>query len=127
MIIASAWARRLSAFAALAREELQLLEQLGSVSRHFTTHDTLAKAGDVADLVLVVLDGLACEYKLLPDGRRQILAYLFPGDMTDPRQLLLPRWEHSLCVLWPARVATLPPEAVQRLERHPNIGQAIGR
>lgn len=127
MINTSAWARRLGNLAVLTHEELQLLERLASASRHFTTHDAIAKAGDPADRMLVVLDGLACEYKLLPDGRRQILAYLFPGDMTDPRQLLLTRWEHSLCVLWPSRIATLLPEAVQRLERHPNIFQALAR
>jgi CRP-like cAMP-binding protein len=127
MIHISAWARRLAGFAALTPEELQLLEQLASGSRHFTTHDTPAKSGEPADRVLVVLEGLACEYKLLPDGRRQILAYLFPGDMTDPRELLLPRMQHSLCILWPARIATLMSDAAQRLERHPNIVRALGR
>jgi CRP-like cAMP-binding protein len=127
MITVSAWARRLGNLASLTHEEMHLLEQLAASSRHFATHDAIAKAGDPADRMLVVLDGLACEYKLLPDGRRQILAYLFPGDMTDPRQLLLTRWDHSLCVLWPARIATLMPDAVQRLERHPNIFRAVTR
>lgn len=124
---ASAWARRIGGLASLDAGELMLLDQLGSASRHFSAHDNLAKAGDPVDRMLIVLDGLACEFKLLPDGRRQILGYLFPGDMTDPRQPLLPRWDHSLCVLWPARVATLMPEAVQRLERQPNIALALGR
>jgi CRP-like cAMP-binding protein len=127
MMPASAWTRRLASFAVLKPDEQHLLEQLGISSRHFTTHEGVVKAGDLADRVLVVLDGLACEFKLLPDGRRQILAYLFAGDMTDPRYLQSAKWNHSLCSLWPTRVATLTAEAVQRLERSPNIAAALAR
>lgn len=127
MMNVSAWARRLNGLAPLTPDDLRALDQLAAGSRHIGTHDDLAKAGDTADRIHVVLGGLVCESKLLPDGRRQILGYLFAGDMTDPRQLLLSRWDHSLCVLWPARVATLGADAMQRLERHPNIILALGR
>ncbi|HTU66372.1 MAG TPA: Crp/Fnr family transcriptional regulator [Steroidobacteraceae bacterium] len=123
----SAWVRRLSSFATFSHDELNLLEQLGGASRQYATQDGLVKAGDPADRIFVVLEGLACQFKLLPDGRRQILAYLFPGDMCDPRHLLAPRWNHAMCVLWPARIAALTLESVQRLERYPNIAAAISR
>jgi CRP-like cAMP-binding protein len=127
MMPASAWARRLASLAHLTSDELQLLDQLSISARHFATHDDLAKTGDAADRVHVVLDGLVGEFKLLSDGRRQILGYLFAGDMTDPRHLLQARWDHPLCILWPARIASLNTEAVQRLERSPNIASAFAR
>lgn len=127
MTATSSWARRLGSHAPLSPDEQRLVEQLGASIREYSTDDLLVKAGDPSDRVFVVLDGLAGEFKLLPDGRRQILPYLLPGDMTDPRQLLMPQWDHSICVLWPARIATLLPDAVHRLEQHPGIRQAIAR
>lgn len=124
---ASRWVRRLARFAPLTLEEQRLLTDLTVSSRAFPANDGLVKSGDPADKVIVVLDGLVCRYKLLPDGRRQILAYLFGGDMGDPRQLLLNFTDYSMCVLRPAEIAVLTPAAMQRLERHPNIVLAIAR
>jgi CRP-like cAMP-binding protein len=43
-------------------------------------HD-LINAGDRPDNVHLILEGFACRYKLLPNGERQIMAYLVPGDI----------------------------------------------
>jgi CRP-like cAMP-binding protein len=121
------WLRRLSRHAPLAREEVAALEESAAATRHFATHDDLVKAGDPADRVFVILDGYACRYRLLADGRRQIVSYLFAGDMSDPRELLLGNTQFALCVLWPSVVATLDVEMLQRLEKHPNLALAIAR
>jgi CRP-like cAMP-binding protein len=124
---ASAWIDRLSRYAPLGAEDKALLEQAVAAPRLYAAQEALAKAGDPAEFAFVVLDGLACEFKLLPDGRRQILGYLFAGDMSDGRQSLMPRWSHAMCVLWPARVALLSPELLHRFEQRPGIARAIGR
>lgn len=124
---ASTWIRQLGCFAPLDAEDLKLLELAAGNARLYSTQDSLAKAGDSSDRMFVVLEGLACEYKMLPDGRRQILAYLFAGDMSDPRQLTLPYWDHSLSALWPSRILTLTTENVQRLESRSNILRAFNR
>ena len=41
---------------------------------------TLFGEGDAADALYNVTAGTVKLYKLLPDGRRQILGFLFPGD-----------------------------------------------
>lgn len=124
---ASRWIRRLARFTSLTLEEQRLLMELTSSSRPFPANDGLLKAGDAADRVFLILDGLVCRYKLLPDGRRQILAYLFPGDMGDPRQLLLNCADCSMCVLRSSEIGVLTAASMQRLERHPNIVLAISR
>src|ERR1700750_686807 len=35
-----------------------------------------------AENATVILSGVACRYKMIADGRRQIVALLFPGDIT---------------------------------------------
>jgi CRP-like cAMP-binding protein len=121
------WIRRLSHFSTLTPEEQRVLEDVSAASRRCAVADDLLKMGDPADRVCILLEGLACRHKLLPDGRRQILAYLFAGDMTDPRQLLQPRVDHSICVIWPAEVAMLSSASVHKLESHPNIALAMAR
>jgi CRP-like cAMP-binding protein len=121
------WIRRLARFATFTPEELRTLEDVSAATRRCAVSEDLAKAGDPTDRVIVILEGFACRHKLLPDGRRQILAYLFPGDMGDPRQALQSRVDYSMCVLWPAEIATLTLASIQRLERYANISTAMAR
>ncbi len=43
-------------------------------------HSTLFREGDAVGHLYTVIHGAVKLYKLLPDGRRQITAFLFPGD-----------------------------------------------
>jgi CRP-like cAMP-binding protein len=121
------WVQRLSRHAPLSPEEQRALHESAAATRHFATHDDLVKAGDPADRLFVILDGYACRYRLLADGRRQIVSYLFAGDMSDPRELLNERMTFSLCVLWPSMVATLSADTLHRLEGHSNLRLALAR
>jgi CRP-like cAMP-binding protein len=125
--VSGPWFQRLARFAPLTPVERTALEDSVSATRHFATHDDLAKAGEVADRLFVILEGYACQYRLLADGRRQVVSYLFAGDMTDPRQLQLPDVDFSLCVLWPSVVATLSVESLENLESHHNVRAAFAR
>ena len=121
------WIRRLARFATFTPDEQRLLEEASATTRRFAVGDDPQKLGDPSDRVFVVLEGLACRHKLLPDGRRQIIAYLFAGDMGDPRQLLQPHVDCSMCILWPSEVSMLTLPVIQRLDQHPNIAQAMAR
>lgn len=121
------WIRQLARFATLTPQEQQALEECAAATRHFATHDDLVKAGDASARVFVILEGHACRYRLLADGRRQIVSYLLAGDMTDPRELQLPQVDFSLCVLWPSVVATIDAQSLQRLEEHASIRTAFAR
>ncbi len=96
-------------------------------TRRCAANDDLHKPGDSAGRLFVVLEGVVCQHKILADGRRQILAYLFAGDMADPREPLQPHMDHALCVIWPSEVATLTSSSMQRLDQFPNITQAMSR
>ena len=39
--------------------------------------------GDVPRSAFVLTQGMAFRYRLLPDGKRQILSFMIPGDMLD--------------------------------------------
>jgi CRP/FNR family transcriptional regulator len=71
--------RPLSVCAALDRAELQELEHL-SRHVHFVSGGTVFAEEEIATSFYNVLEGVLRLYKLLPDGRRQIVGFALPGD-----------------------------------------------
>ncbi len=69
-------------------------------------------------------DGFACRYKMLSNGRRQILSFHYPGDM--PVHLKVR--DHALLSVTPVRTAFIPHDAVRAIMRErPGVGNALGR
>ena len=62
----------------------------------FPEHSDIIREGEMPSGVFVVTAGHACGYKILPDGRRQILDFMFPGDMTERHSLLLRETDHGI-------------------------------
>ena len=71
--------RNVSVCAALDLSELGALEALAE-DVHFAEKQAITLQGDAADTVYNVTEGTVRLYKLLPDGRRQIVGFLLPGD-----------------------------------------------
>jgi CRP/FNR family transcriptional regulator len=71
--------RPLSVCAALDRAELRELEYL-SRHAHFTSSQTVFAQEEMTTSFYNVLEGVLRLYKLLPDGRRQIVGFALPGD-----------------------------------------------
>ncbi len=71
--------RRLSLCAALDKVELRELERLGR-HVHFRSCETVFAQEEITTSFYNLLDGVMRLYKLLPDGRRQIVGFALPGD-----------------------------------------------
>jgi CRP-like cAMP-binding protein len=69
---------------------------------------------------------MACRYRLMPDGRRQILTFLIPGDLFGLHAFLLKVMDHSVGTLVPTRLAWISrATAFDLFEHHPRIGAAL--
>jgi CRP-like cAMP-binding protein len=118
--------RRLENFTPLAEAEQRALGDAVTKVRRFGAHEDLIQEGEPTDGVKLILEGLACRYKLLPDGRRQIVAYLVPGDLCDIRVFLLKHMDHNIGTLAAVEAAILSQERVlDLLERFPNLARAL--
>lgn len=71
--------RGLAVCGALAQGELPSLAAI-AVSKRLEAGQMLFHEGDPAEDVFTLTDGSLKLYKLLADGRRQIMGFLFPGD-----------------------------------------------
>jgi CRP-like cAMP-binding protein len=67
----------------------------------------LMSEGDRPERVRIVLSGWLCRYKVLEDGRRQIVNFVLPGETCDAYGYLLPQLDHSIGTLTPVVNAEL--------------------
>jgi CRP-like cAMP-binding protein len=118
--------QRLAGVLPLSAEESRALEDAAGPARLYRAREDLAREGHGASHIGLLASGFAFRCRILPDGRRQIVSYLVPGDWCDSRQLLLPVATHSVSTLTPANVVPFARETLLALvERYPRIGQAL--
>jgi CRP-like cAMP-binding protein len=98
---------KLMGFARLDEEDIALLKKLTVKVRKISARQDLIREGDRPGPVFVLLSGWACRYKLVPEGRRQIVAFMMPGDACDVHVSLLAEMDHSIETLTPAIVAMI--------------------
>ena len=118
--------RKLSNFTELSAEESAALVDCCKDVREVAAREDVIAQGDRTGGVKLVLEGFACRYKTLEDGRRQIVAYFVPGDLCDLRVFILKRMDHSIGAIAPSRVATLSPDNVMKLmHNYPTLTRAL--
>ncbi|MBM6583059.1 Crp/Fnr family transcriptional regulator [Microvirga sp. BT689] len=107
--------RKLEYGAGLSDQDRQVLEQAVHDVRQFKPRHDLILEDDSPENIHVILEGFACRYKRLPDGTRQIMAYLIPGDCCDLHVPILSRIDHTIGTLTPCKVAFLPHIVIEDL------------
>jgi CRP/FNR family transcriptional regulator len=88
----------------------------------FVQHALIFLEGDPADRIFQVVDGAVMLYKLLPDGRRQVVELLGPGDIFGLS--FKPSFDSSAETLTPALVTSFDRTQV---ERSPNFLSRLNR
>ncbi|WP_132254876.1 Crp/Fnr family transcriptional regulator [Methylobacterium segetis] len=119
--------RKLERFTRLSYEDKGALNEAASRKvRHFAAHQDIVREGDRPEHVNLILDGWACRYKTLEDGRRQIISFFLPGDLCDPHIFVLREMDHSIGTITQVRLAEISRDSILDLtERHPRITRAL--
>jgi CRP-like cAMP-binding protein len=120
--------RKLESIATLTDEERQAVESLPAIIRVLQPHQDIVRDKDQPSHCCLVLTGWAYRYKILNEGRRQIMSFHIPGDLPDLQSLHLRVMDHSLGTLTESRLAFIPHESVRDLTtRFPGLGAALWR
>ena len=117
--------RKLEAFAPLSEADRHLLDAVIREARDVGSRGDLIREGDAPGDVRLILAGFACRYKRLAGGKRQIMAYLVPGDFCDLHVFILKAMDHTIATLSPCRVVDIPRARILEMTERPALARAL--
>ncbi len=118
--------RKLSHFSPLSDRDRRKLEDIGKSTHRFAADTEIVAAGERPRSVFVMVSGFACRYRVMEDGRRQIISFLLPGDICDLHVFLLKEMDHSIGALAPTCVSSVAMgEIINMFFDHPRITAAL--
>jgi CRP-like cAMP-binding protein len=89
-------------------DELAFVRQFKIDELRVDAGASFLREGARADHLYTVLSGWAFRYKMLDDGRRQILNFALPADMVGLQGTLMNEMEHSVEALTPLTLCVFP-------------------
>jgi CRP/FNR family transcriptional regulator, anaerobic regulatory protein len=89
-------------------EELAFVDQFKIDELHVAAGAGVLRQGASSEHLYTVLRGWAFRYKMLPDGRRQILNYALPADLVGLQGSLMGEMEHSVEALTDVTLCVFP-------------------
>jgi CRP-like cAMP-binding protein len=117
---------KLQRFAPLSEADRLALQANETFIRHLPDHEDVVREDDAPDRINVMVEGMAHAYKLLPNGRRQIMAYFLPGDICDPALLSFDVMDHSVATNSVARIGVWSRQGMlNTMEHHPLVMRAL--
>lgn len=85
---------------------------------------SIARPGQELGHSTLLLDGIACRYKDLSSGERQITELHVAGDFMDLHSFTLKRLDHHVMTLTPCTIALVPHENLTAItEQHPHLAR----
>jgi CRP-like cAMP-binding protein len=125
--VANSLLTRLAQLGGLDGEDLAAVGALCRETRQLRARATLVAQSKSADRLYVLLDGWACTYRLLADGRRQIVALMVPGDILNIDALHLRQTDLAVGSLTACMVAAVSLPAIRALAaERPGVAAALG-
>ena len=121
-------ARKLERYVYLSEADRVWLADPLTSGRQIAARADVIHEGDDPRAVNVILEGWACRYRQLRDGRRQIVGFLLPGDPCDPHVFLLDAMDHTIGAITPVLVGQISGAALQAMTaRSPQLDLAFHR
>jgi CRP-like cAMP-binding protein len=120
--------RKLQASRLLLPADLAELEGALTTTFAVPAHQDLARVNELPRDVHILTEGFACRYKVLPDGRRAILAFLLPGDFCDLHCAVLGRMDPAIASITACIIARTSFARINELaSNNPRIANALWR
>jgi CRP-like cAMP-binding protein len=118
--------RPLRIFREFEKQELDFVSHFKKGELAVDKGATLLVEGNHSAHLYTVLSGWGFRYKLMPDGRRQILNYVMPGDLVGLQGSLLGEMQHSVEALGPMLLCVFERDHLHELYRsHPGLAYDI--
>ena len=115
--------RRMPHFRTFSEDELEFVAQFKRGELMADPGTTVLVEGARSAHLYTVLSGWGFRYKILEDGRRQILNYVVPGDMIGLQGAVMAEMQHSVEAMTPMKLCVFERSRLFSLfERHAGLG-----
>ncbi|HTM79339.1 MAG TPA: Crp/Fnr family transcriptional regulator [Devosia sp.] len=115
--------RAMPHFRAFETTELQFVSSFKTGELVAETGATILSEGAHSPHLYTLLSGWAFRYKSLPDGRRQILNYMLPGDLVGLQGSIVGEMDHTVEALSPLVLCVFQRDRLSELfSNHPGLG-----
>ena len=91
--------KRIRQYSTSSDELWDVFNQLPVTKQVFHPDETVIHTGDVPTSLFVIEKGWAMRYRLLEDGRRQIVNFMLPGDLFDLQSLADLEADHTVTAI----------------------------
>ena len=120
--------RKLETIVELSDEEKRAVLGLPVTVKSVGEDQDFVRDGERPSECCLIVEGFACRYKILQDGKRQIMSFHIPGDIPDLQSLHLNVMDHALGTLVPSKVGFIQHDHLRELcHRCPRIGDVFWR
>lgn len=118
--------RRLDTFRDFSQPELDFVAEFKIAEMQVDPGATVLVEGERHPQLYTVLFGWGFRYKILEDGRRQILNYVMPGDLIGLQGNVMLEMQHSVEALTKMTLCVFERERLTTLyQRHPSLAYDI--
>ncbi len=102
-------------FKPVTAEELAVIDDMKKEHVQLSAGSEIIRAGEDSPELFTLYSGWAFRYKALPDGRRQILNFLLPGDLLGLQAAMFDAAQHAVEALTDVQLCKLPRRKVWAL------------
>lgn len=125
---AQALITKLAGRVSLTNEDCQVLLNIPLHVREYRSGEDIVHDGETPNQCCLVLDGWLFRYKLIDEGKRQILSLHVPGEIPDLQSFHLRVMDHTLAALSTATVAMIAHTDVRRITtKYPHLAGCLWR
>jgi CRP/FNR family transcriptional regulator, anaerobic regulatory protein len=115
--------RGLGVFRNFAPSELKFVQSFKSGELELKAGEPLMMEGSASKTLYTLLSGWLYRYKLLPDGRRQVLNFVLPGDFIGLQATVFGEAQHTVEALSDATLCVFPRDKLWSLyNNEPGLG-----
>ncbi len=121
-------ARKLKNLGLDGDDEVQALLGLVKSRRRARRGEDIIKVGKSSRFLTVLLNGMACRYKMTDNGRRQIFAFHYAGDFCDHHRYAFAERDDAVAALTDCLVGVILHDDIERLSaRNQRINLVLWR
>jgi CRP-like cAMP-binding protein len=117
---------KLQSFSRLSDNDKKALMHAFLRKRTVAAGEDILHEDDVAEGLVIIISGLAGRFRLLGDGRRQIVGYLLPGDLVDYGSLASDRTQYGVRAFAPTTISRIASaELLALMSQSPELIRAL--